>query len=366
MMRDFRKKTSLGMIVLAALLSCSISTFSCSAQEMQKTQETQEMQEQTDERVNPMHAGEDEDIFKNVKPPELGIHPDFAQLYEENEDIAGWLWNGNDLDHPVMQYDNDFYLHHDYYGQDSQDGTLFVNPWCNLWPRDWMVIIHGHHMRSGAMFGRLMNYEDYAYVCQYPLIVFRTVADEEDVYYAPVAAFNASMVETDPSYFFVMEPVLFEEEAKAQLDEEAESEDPAEAGAETEQQNADFSADNEAYASISAPADNEANDLVNSPENDPVNELTDEETVKIWSEELTDDEKVKIQVDALKDDYLERILALSIWESPLDVTWEDELLMLSTCSYYQEDGRFMLVLRKLREDETPESIAELFSAAQYP
>ena len=45
------------------------------------------------------------------------------------------------------------------------------------------------------------------------------------------------------------------------------------------------------------------------------------------------------------------------------MTVEDKLLMLVTCSYFQEDGRFVLVCRALRENETPEQISELYQAA---
>ena len=45
----------------------------------------------------------------------------------------------------------------------------------------------------------------------------------------------------------------------------------------------------------------------------------------------------------------------------VDVNAEDELLMLVTCSYQHEDGRFMLICRKLRPDETPEAVKALFT-----
>ena len=34
--------------------------------------------------------------------------------------------------------------------------------------------------------------------------------------------------------------------------------------------------------------------------------------------------------------------------------------MLITCSYQYEDGRFLLICRKLRPDETPEAMKALF------
>ena len=39
-----------------------------------------------------------------------------------------------------------------------------------------------------------------------------------------------------------------------------------------------------------------------------------------------------------------------------DVTAKDELIVLITCSYQHEDGRFMLYCRRLREGETPQAM----------
>ena len=59
--------------------------------------------------------------------------------------------------------------------------------------------------------------------------------------------------------------------------------------------------------------------------------------------------------------YLDELRAVSLWESPVDVTVDDKLLMLITCSYDLEDGRLMVVCRRLRDGETPEAVAGLFA-----
>jgi len=40
------------------------------------------------------------------------------------------------------------------------------------------------------------------------------------------------------------------------------------------------------------------------------------------------------------------------------------LLTLVTCSYYQDNGRFLLFTRKLRADETIESVTKLMKDAK--
>ena len=59
--------------------------------------------------------------------------------------------------------------------------------------------------------------------------------------------------------------------------------------------------------------------------------------------------------------YLDELRAVSLWESPVDVNVDDKLLMLITCSYDLEDGRLMVVCRRLRDGETPEEVAGLFA-----
>ena len=61
--------------------------------------------------------------------------------------------------------------------------------------------------------------------------------------------------------------------------------------------------------------------------------------------------------------YLEAALKRSAWISPADVSVQDEMLMLLTCSYYHADGRFVLLCRRLREGETPEGMRRLFDEA---
>lgn len=220
----------------------------------------------------------------------LTVQEDFLKLYEANKDVVGWLKAGERIDDPVVQRDNDYYLTHNFYGKSDSNGTLFLNINNALIPRDDVLLIHGHNMRSGAMFGTLLKYMNYEYMCQNPLISFRTIYDAEDVYYTPIAAFNASMIPGNAEYFDITQ-IVFEDDLP---------DVPEEAG----RRSKDYQA------------------------------------------------------------YLEALEERTIWKPLVDTTVEDRLLMLVTCSYFQEDGRFVLVCRELRENEDPESLAVLYSSAQ--
>lgn len=194
----------------------------------------------------------------------------FAALSAQNPDVVGWLKGGENIDGPVVQRDNAYYMDHNFFGEEDRNGTLFVNASNELSPRDNVLLIHGHNMKGGDMFGKLLNFRDEAYMRQHPLVSFQLAAGEDEPWYVAIAAFDASMLKDERSYFDITQ-ILFDDDAGFQT-------------------------------------------------------------------------------------YLDSIQARSYWPAPVDVSVGDSLLMLITCSYEQDDGRFVLVCRQLREGETPENI----------
>ena len=54
----------------------------------------------------------------------------------------------------------------------------------------------------------------------------------------------------------------------------------------------------------------------------------------------------------------------SVFDVPVAVEYGDQLLTLVTCSYNDDDGRYIVALRKLREGETEEEIRALMAEAR--
>ena len=131
------------------------------------------------------------------------VQSDFLPLMSENEHLVGWLTAGEYIDFPIVQYDNSYYLNHNFFGVSDSNGVPFLDENCDLFPRDAVLIIHGHNMKSGAIFGRLKRYLDFGYLSKNPVVSFRTIYDEGDVYYTPIAAFNISSYGKDDHYFDV-------------------------------------------------------------------------------------------------------------------------------------------------------------------
>ncbi len=120
----------------------------------------------------------------------------YSKLVEENAETAGWLKViGTNIDYPVMhRNDNSFYLEHDFYGNYSRNGSLFIDRYCSIYPKSENIIIHGHNVDGAPSFGQIKYYRDESFYRNSPEIQFDTIYEEG--IYEVVSAFVTS-VETD-------------------------------------------------------------------------------------------------------------------------------------------------------------------------
>lgn len=83
----------------------------------------------------------------------------FSQLTDINPDTVAWITlDGTHIDHPVVRSADNFdYLDKGFDGNFYAGGTLFMDK-DNTGPEDTYVMIHGHNMAAGAMFGDLERY----------------------------------------------------------------------------------------------------------------------------------------------------------------------------------------------------------------
>jgi len=85
---------------------------------------------------------------------------DYFNIKDINDDTVGFLNIPNIGYYPVvMGNDNQFYLTHNEYKEKKSAGIPFMNTACGG-TFDDIALIHGHKMKSGAMFGALHNYKD--------------------------------------------------------------------------------------------------------------------------------------------------------------------------------------------------------------
>lgn len=85
---------------------------------------------------------------------------DFENIRKDSPDVFSWIKiDGTDIDYPVAFHegDNSYYLRRDVYGNYNRNGTLFIEDYNSTDFNDPVTIIYGHHMSSGAMFGKLQQ-----------------------------------------------------------------------------------------------------------------------------------------------------------------------------------------------------------------
>lgn len=204
------------------------------------------------------------------------ILPQYQELYEQNQDLIGWLRiEGTNIDYPVMQtpQDEEYYLRRDFYGEENRNGCLIMDTDSNVGVGDWEheyqngsapstnLIIHGHTMKSGEMFGNLNLYEDEAYGLAHNIICFDSLYEQRE--YELIAVFYSQVFYENQDVFKYYKF---------------------------------FQAD------------------------------TQEEF----------------------DDWYHNIKQLSLYDTNVTAGFGDEFITLSCCSYHVEDGRFVVVAKRIR------------------
>lgn len=132
---------------------------------------------------------------------QLRIQEKFTPLRRQNRDVVGWLSIEGVVDEPVFQRDNSYYLTHDATGAKNPTGALFLDENCNLRTVPMQVLIHGHNMKEGAMFGSLKKYKvkDASFYREHPFIQFDSLY--ESATYVIFAVAEVNIVAGNTHYF---------------------------------------------------------------------------------------------------------------------------------------------------------------------
>lgn len=184
---------------------------------------------------------------------------DITELSLMNPDCVGWLSIADTkISYPVMQHagDEDYYLHKDFYKEKNKNGSLILDEDSSISENCDNVIIHGHNMKSGEMFGELEKYKDKKYAKEHNLIKLDTLEGEKE--YLVMAVFYSR--------------VFYE----------------------------------------------------------------DEEVFKFYN-------FFQAETYSAFLDYYDNIKELSLYDTGVTAEWGDKFITLSTCSYQEENGRFVVV-----------------------
>lgn len=118
--------------------------------------------------------------YTDEEEVELKVLPEYETLYNKNKKLIGWLKiDDTIIDYPVMQTaNNEYYLDHNFNQEYDKNGSLFMDAACDVVHRNTNLIIYGHHMKSGKMFGNLNSYSSKEYCEKHSTIRFDTIYEK--------------------------------------------------------------------------------------------------------------------------------------------------------------------------------------------
>ncbi|MBP3603764.1 MAG: class B sortase [Lachnospiraceae bacterium] len=197
---------------------------------------------------------------EGIKLPD--VLDEYKTLYEKNKRLIGWLKiDDTNIDYPVMQTsNNEYYLDHNFNQEYDKNGSIFMDYACSAYPKSTNLILYGHHMKSGNMFGNLQKYAKESYGKEHALIQFDTIYEKAT--YQVMYVFRSQVYNEDDIVFKYYQFI------------EANSE-------------AEF------------------------------------------------------------DSYMNEMSKMSLYDTGVTAKYGDSLLTLSTCDHSQEDGRFVVVAKRV-------------------
>lgn len=115
------------------------------------------------------------------------IDVDLVGLKEQNEDIVGWIYfeDEESISYPLLYSGDDYYLRRNYLKEEETAGSIYIDGNNNPDLSDVHMLIYGHNMRNGSMFGKLNLYkteEDYFENHRYFQLITETGAFRYEIF----------------------------------------------------------------------------------------------------------------------------------------------------------------------------------------
>lgn len=130
-----------------------------------------------------------------ITMPAADKTPKMEELYALNPDTAGWVHiDGMVIDYPVMQTPDDeqYYLNRDFDGNYSAYGCILADTDCQIGTgtavNDYAdgtlpstnIILHGHNMKNGTMFGNLDEFRKESFEKEHSIIKFSSLYEDRE------------------------------------------------------------------------------------------------------------------------------------------------------------------------------------------
>lgn len=124
---------------------------------------------------NDAQAGETSESVEAETKAQRVSRRNLEPIFEQNRDCIAWLSIPDTaVDYPVMHTPEEpqKYLHRNFEGADSSSGTPFLQETSTLDSDN--LVIYGHNMKNGTMFGGLKKYLKPEYAAAHPVIELET------------------------------------------------------------------------------------------------------------------------------------------------------------------------------------------------
>lgn len=139
--------------------------------------------------------------------PDDTIAERLAAAQEESENVVGWLQiPGMIIDYPVVQgSDNDYYLSHNYKGEDSKNGAIYAHFNSDLSDPAYLpqnTVIFGHNMwvYTDEMFTTLEDFYSFDFAKEHRYLTL--TIDGVTTYWLIYAVFDTEVASDDSQYDF--------------------------------------------------------------------------------------------------------------------------------------------------------------------
>ncbi len=151
---------------------------------------------------------EEQSAAQTPEPEEKTMLPEYAALYEKNENLVGWIRVPDTrIDYPVLQTPDspNYYLRRGFDNEYALCGCPYAQENCDINAPSDNIIVYGHNMKDGSMFSDLMQLESREFWETHKTLTFDTLTERQE--YEIIAVFKTVVSDNEagtfPYYRFV-------------------------------------------------------------------------------------------------------------------------------------------------------------------
>ncbi|MDR1815817.1 MAG: class B sortase, partial [Clostridiales Family XIII bacterium] len=194
-----RRRRNAGTIILIILCAA---VFAFSAWQLIKYYHANNVAESGFEEIRPPAVSDEGGVQTELTYEDL--LPYYKQLKAENEDFVGWLRIPDTvIDYPVMQTkppkNPEYYIDKNFKKEYQAAGSIFASEISDVDRPSDAVILYGHHMKTGTMFGSMGDFLKQDFFDAHRDVIFDTMTGRNE--YVIYGLFKTQVYTDDPAEF---------------------------------------------------------------------------------------------------------------------------------------------------------------------